>query len=71
MLLYTFAVSRLGSQTVALLMAFVPVVSALAAVPLLGEPLSLLTLAGLAAVTASAILGARENHETESGLECK
>ncbi|SHL54687.1 EamA-like transporter family protein [Nitrosospira sp. Nsp11] len=71
MLLYTFAVSRLGSQTVALLMAFVPVVSALAAVPLLGEPLSLLALAGLAAVTAGAILGARENHETEPGFECR
>ncbi len=71
MLLYTFAVSRLGSQTVALLMAFVPVVSALAAVPILGEPLSLLTLTGLAAVTAGAILGARESHETEPGLECK
>ena len=38
MLLYTFAISRLGSHTVALLMAFVPVISALAAVPLLGEP---------------------------------
>lgn len=71
MLLFTFAVSRLGSQTVALLMAFVPVVSALAAVPILGEPLSLLTLSGLAAVTAGAILGARENQETEPGLECK
>ena len=60
MLLYTFAVRRLGSQTVALLMAFVPVVSALAAVPVLGEPLSLLTLAGLGAVTAGAVLGARQ-----------
>ncbi|HEX7234279.1 MAG TPA: DMT family transporter, partial [Nitrosospira sp.] len=59
MLFYTFAVHRLGSQTVALLMAFVPVISALAAVPLLGEPLSLLTLAGLGAVTAGAVLGTR------------
>lgn len=59
MLFYTFAVHRLGSQTVALLMAFVPVISALAAVPLLGEPLSLLALAGLGAVTAGAILGTR------------
>ena len=32
---------------------------ALAAVPVLGEPLSLLTLAGLAAVTLGAVLGAR------------
>ena len=59
MLLYTFAVRQLGPQTVALLMAVVPGLSALAAVPVLGEPLSLLSLAGLAAVTAGAVLGAR------------
>ena len=71
MLLYTFAVRCLGSQTVALLMAFVPVISALAAVPLLGEPLSLLTLAGLGAVTAGAILGVRKDGDTGSGRERK
>ena len=60
MLLYALAVRRLGPQSVALLMAVVPGLSALAAVPLLGEPLSLLALAGLAAVTAGAILGARQ-----------
>ncbi|MCC7270849.1 MAG: EamA family transporter, partial [Rhodocyclaceae bacterium] len=59
MLLYVFAVRQLGAQTVALLMAFVPGLSALAAVPVLGEPLSLLTLAGLGAVTLGAVLGAR------------
>ncbi|HZW87181.1 MAG TPA: DMT family transporter [Gallionella sp.] len=59
MLLYTFAVRRLGAQTVALLMATVPGLSALVAVPVLGEPLSLLTLAGLGAVTMGAVLGAR------------
>jgi drug/metabolite transporter (DMT)-like permease len=59
MMLYTFAVSRLGGQTVALLMAIVPGLSALAAVPVLGEPLSLLTLAGLSAVTMGAVFGAR------------
>lgn len=59
MLLYTFAVRQLGAQTVALLMAVVPGLSALAAVPVLHEPLSLLALAGLAAVTAGAVLGAR------------
>jgi drug/metabolite transporter (DMT)-like permease len=61
MLLYTFAVSRLGSEKVALLMASVPVISALAAVPLLGEPLSFLTLAGLTAVTIGAVLGVRKS----------
>lgn len=59
MLLYTFAVRRLGGQTVTLLMAVVPGLSALAAVPVLGEPLSLHTMAGLAAVTMGAVLGAR------------
>lgn len=61
MLLYTFAVSRLGSEKVALLMASVPIISALAAVPLLGESLPFLTLAGLIAVTVGAVLGVREN----------
>ena len=57
MLLYTFAIDRLGLQKVALQMAFVPVISALAAVPLLGEPISLLTWGALIAVTMGAILG--------------
>lgn len=60
MLLYTFAVRQLGPQPVALMMAVVPGLSALAAVPVLGEPLSLLSLAGLAAVTAGAVMGARQ-----------
>ena len=59
MLLYTFAVRSLGAQTVTLLMAVVPGVAALAAVPILGEQVSLFTLAGLGAVTMGAVLGAR------------
>ena len=59
MLLYTLAVRHLGGQTVALIMALVPGLAAVAAVPILGEPLSLLTLAGLTAVTAGAAFGAR------------
>ncbi|MBI5861831.1 MAG: DMT family transporter [Rhodocyclales bacterium] len=59
MLLYAQAVRHLGAQTVALILACVPAVAALAAVPLLGEPLSLLALAGLSAVTLGALLGAR------------
>jgi drug/metabolite transporter (DMT)-like permease len=69
MLLYSFAINRLGSHTVALQMAFVPVISALAAVPLLNEPISLLTLGGLIAVTAGAMLGARAANE--AGAERK
>lgn len=59
MLTYTAAVRQLGPQTVALLMAIVPGLSAVAAVPVLGEPLSAWTLAGLACVTSGAVLGAR------------
>jgi len=59
MMLYTFAVRCLGGQTVSLLMAIVPGLSALAAVVVLGEPLSLLTLVGLGAVTTGAVFGAR------------
>jgi drug/metabolite transporter (DMT)-like permease len=59
MMLYTFAVRCLGGQTVALLMAVVPGLSALSAVPVLGEPLSMFTLAGLGAVTMGALIAAR------------
>ncbi len=59
MMLYAFAVKKLGPQTVTLLMAVVPGLAALAAVPVLNEPLSLLTLAGLGAVTLGALLGAK------------
>ncbi len=69
MLLYSFAINRLGPHTVALQMAFVPVISALAAVPLLDEPISLLTLAGLIAVTIGAVLGARTANK--AGAESK
>jgi drug/metabolite transporter (DMT)-like permease len=59
MMLYSFAVRCLGGQTVVLLMAIVPGLAALTAVPVLGEPLSMFTLAGLGAVTLGAMLGAR------------
>jgi drug/metabolite transporter (DMT)-like permease len=70
MLLYAQAVRHLGAQPVALVMAIAPGVAALAAVPLLDEPLSHLALAGLAAVTLGALLGARptrtEPHSPDS-----
>jgi drug/metabolite transporter (DMT)-like permease len=59
LILFAQAVRQLGPQVVSLVLALVPVVASLAAVPVLGEPLSLLALAGLAAVTSSAILGVR------------
>jgi drug/metabolite transporter (DMT)-like permease len=60
MMLYSFAVRCLGAQTVALMMAIVPGLAAVSAVPVLGEPLSMFTLAGLGAVTMGAVLGARQ-----------
>lgn len=68
MMLYTFAARSLGSQTVTLLMAIVPGLAAVSAVPILGEPLSLLTLAGLAAVTTGAMLGARQSSTRPAGV---
>ncbi|MGB4765597.1 MAG: DMT family transporter [Rugosibacter sp.] len=59
LILFAQAVRQLGPQVVALTLALVPVIASLAAVPLLGEPLSLLALAGLAMVTFSAMLGVR------------
>jgi len=59
MMLYSFSVRVLGAQAVALMMAIVPGLAAVSAVPVLGEPLSLLTLAGLGAVTMGAVFGAR------------
>jgi drug/metabolite transporter (DMT)-like permease len=59
LVLFARAVHQLGPRIVSTVLATVPVVASLAAVPLLGEPLSALALAGLAAVTASALLGVR------------
>jgi drug/metabolite transporter (DMT)-like permease len=70
MLLYSFAISRLGPHTVALQMAFVPGISAVAAVLLLDEPMSLLTLAGLIAVTIGAVLGAHTANEAGAEGKC-
>ena len=68
MLLYTFAVRILGAQTVVLLMAFVPCLAALSAVPVLGEPLSLLTMAGLGAVTIGAVFASRQSSARPAGF---
>ncbi|HET7062090.1 MAG TPA: DMT family transporter [Nitrosospira sp.] len=59
MMLYSVAIDRLGPHTVALQITFVPVISSLLAVPILGETISVLEWGGLVAVTAGALLGAR------------
>jgi len=58
MLLFTRAVGELGPTRVAAIMATVPALSALLAVPVLGEPLSGLLLTGIALVTVGALIGA-------------
>ena len=56
-LLYTYANMTIGPMKASLMLALVPGISALAAVPLLGEELGWTTLLGVALVTAGAVLG--------------
>ena len=56
---YTQVVQTFGPLRTTMLTALVPVLAALAAVPLLGEPLSGAALAGLACVTAGLLFGLR------------
>ncbi|HSW15384.1 MAG TPA: DMT family transporter [Solimonas sp.] len=58
MVLFTRAVGELGPTRVAAIMAIVPALSALLAVPVLGEPLSTPLLLGIALVSAGALIGA-------------
>jgi drug/metabolite transporter (DMT)-like permease len=57
-LLFAYAVHNIGPQRATLMLAMVPGISAVAAVPLLGEPLGAVTLAGVVLVTIGAVLGA-------------
>ena len=55
---YTFATLRIGPTRASLMLALVPPISAVAAVPLLGESLTLEIALGAALVTTGAVLGA-------------
>lgn len=55
--LYAYANMTIGPMRASLMLALVPGVSALAAVPMLGEDLGLTTLVGVALVTVGAVLG--------------
>jgi len=59
MILYMRAVATLGPSKVGVCMALVPVISGIAAVPLLGEPLSLYIVLGLILTSIGAWLGNR------------
>lgn len=58
MVLYTRAIAELGPTRLSAIMALVPALSALLAVPVLGEPLTGLLPLGIALVTAGALIGA-------------
>lgn len=57
-LLFAYAIHNIGPQRATLMLALVPGISAVAAVPLLGEPLDAVTIAGVVLVTVGAVLGA-------------
>lgn len=57
-LLFAYAIHNIGAQRATLMLAMVPGISAVAAVPLLGESLDAVTIAGVVLVTAGAVLGA-------------
>jgi len=59
MILFLQAVSILGAERTGALVALVPVMAGLGAVPLLGEPLTIWLVAGLALVSAGAWLSSR------------
>jgi drug/metabolite transporter (DMT)-like permease len=56
-LLYAYANQTIGPMKASLMLALVPGISAVAAVPLLGEALGMTTLLGVILVTAGAVLG--------------
>ncbi len=57
-LLFAYAIHNIGPQRATLMLAMVPGISAVAAVPLLGESLDAVTIAGVVLVTLGAVLGA-------------
>jgi drug/metabolite transporter (DMT)-like permease len=57
-LLFAYAIHNIGPQRATLMLAMVPGISAVAAVPLLKESLDAVTIAGVVLVTIGAILGA-------------
>jgi drug/metabolite transporter (DMT)-like permease len=62
-LLFAYAIHNIGTQRATLMLAMVPGISAVAAVPLLGEPLGAVTITGVVLVSIGAILGA--THQLE------
>lgn len=59
-LLFAYAIHNIGPQRATLMLAMVPGISAVAAVPLLGESLDAVTIAGAVLVTIGAVLGATD-----------
>ena len=59
---FAIAIRSLGTGAASLMLAVVPGLTAMLAVPLLGESLSHITLVGIVLVTSGALLGARFRH---------
>lgn len=57
-LLFAYAIHNIGPQRATLMLAMVPGITAVAAVPLLGESLDAVTIVGVVLVTIGAVLGA-------------
>jgi drug/metabolite transporter (DMT)-like permease len=68
-LLFAYASQTIGPIKAALMLALVPGISSLAAVPLLNEPLTTAIVAGLVCVTAGAALGAIASAPHQPGRE--
>ena len=68
-LLFAYASQTIGPIKAALMLALVPGISSVAAVPLLNEPLTIAIVAGLVCVTAGAALGAIASAPHQPGRE--
>jgi drug/metabolite transporter (DMT)-like permease len=66
-LLFAYAIHNIGPQRATLMLAMVPGISAVAAVPLLGESLDAVTIAGVTLVTIGAVVGA--THQPSKPLD--
>ena len=65
--IYFRAIHNIGPQRATLMLAMVPGISAVAAVPLLKESLDAVTLAGVVLVTIGAVLGATHQQSEDKG----
>jgi drug/metabolite transporter (DMT)-like permease len=68
---YNYANHTIGPHKASLMLALVPGISAILAVPLLGETLTTVTIAGVVLVTTGAVLGATQKTHRKTALNAK